>query len=58
MIFGMLIASPTKGYFVGYDGWGDNTLYPFNPATGVVGEALKDFQQRQYRRDGIGDLSG
>jgi hypothetical protein len=29
---------------VGYDGWGDNTLYPFNPATGVVGEALKDFQ--------------
>ena len=44
MISGMLMASPTKGYFVGYDGWGDNTLYPFNPTTGEVGEALKDFK--------------
>ena len=44
LISGMLVASAAKGYFVGYDGWGDNTLYPFNPTTGVVGEALKDFQ--------------
>lgn len=43
-ISGMLVASPEKGYFVGYDGWGDNTLYPFNPTTGVVGDALKDFK--------------
>ena len=44
MISGMLVDTPTKGYFVGYDGWGDNTLYPFNPTTGEVGEALKDFK--------------
>ena len=25
------IVSRTKGYFVGYDGFGDNTLYAFNP---------------------------
>jgi hypothetical protein len=43
-ISGMLISSPAKGYFVGYDGWGDNTLYPFNPTTGAVGAALEDFK--------------
>ncbi len=38
-VSGMAIASPENGYFVGYDGWGDNTLYRFNPATGeVLGE--------------------
>ncbi len=37
---GMSIVSPTKGYFVGYHGWGDNSLYPFNPTTGVVGDAV------------------
>lgn len=31
-ISGMAIVSPTKGYFVGYAGWGDNTLYSFNPS--------------------------
>lgn len=35
-ISGMAIASADKGYFVGYAGWGDNTLYTFNPMTGVV----------------------
>ena len=38
-ISGMAIVSAAKGYFVGYDGWGDNTLYSFDPATvggGVV----------------------
>lgn len=35
-ISGMAIASADKGYFVGYAGWENNTLYAFNPATGVV----------------------
>lgn len=39
-ISGMAIVSATKGYFVGYDGWGDNTLYSFNPTTGNVGNAV------------------
>ena len=43
-ISGMLVSSPVKGYLAGYDGWGDNTLYPFNPTTSVVGGALKDFK--------------
>ncbi len=39
VISGMAIVSPENGYFVGYDGWGDNTLYRFNPTTGeVLGE--------------------
>ncbi len=33
---GMALMSPTKGYVVGYAGWGDNTVYSFNPSTGVV----------------------
>lgn len=33
-ISGMAIVSKDKGYFVGYNGWGDNTLYSFNPTTG------------------------
>jgi DNA-binding beta-propeller fold protein YncE len=36
-ISGMSIVSPEKGYFVGYAGWGDNTLYAFTPGTGEVG---------------------
>ena len=43
-ISGMSIVSPTKGYFVGYAGWGDNTLYAFNPTTGVVSGAITGFQ--------------
>ena len=40
-ISGMAIASATKGYFIGYDGWGDNTLYSFDPSTGnVYGEVV------------------
>lgn len=34
--WGMSIASKTKGYFVGYTAWGNNTLYKFNPTTGKV----------------------
>ena len=29
-ISGMVLASPEKGYFVGYKGWNDNTLYAFD----------------------------
>ncbi len=36
-ISGMAICSSTKGYFIGYKEWGDNTLYSFNPTTGEVG---------------------
>lgn len=32
----MAIVSDTKGYFVGYAGWGDNSLYTFNPMTGMT----------------------
>lgn len=35
-ISGMSIVSADKGYFVGYAGWGDNTLYEFNPSNGAV----------------------
>lgn len=35
-ISGIAVISPTKGYFVGYAGWGDNSLYSFNPSTGEV----------------------
>ena len=44
VISAMLMVSPTKGYFVGYAGWGDNTLYAFNPTTGVVSGAVTGFQ--------------
>jgi hypothetical protein len=42
-ISGMAIVSAEKGYFVGYAGWGDNTLYAFSPTTGdVSGEVSAD----------------
>jgi hypothetical protein len=30
----MAIISQDKGYFVGYAGWGNNTLYTFDPSCG------------------------
>ncbi|MDZ7833448.1 MAG: hypothetical protein U5L07_17015 [Desulfobacterales bacterium] len=30
-VTGMVVVSETKGYFIGYAGWGDNTLYTFDP---------------------------
>ena len=45
-ISGMAIVSATKGYFVGYDGWGDNTLYSFDSATGVVGSAVAGLENK------------
>lgn len=45
-ISGMVIVSPSKGYFVGYAGWGDNTLYAFDPSadnpTGVAVNGLEN----------------
>ncbi len=35
-ISGMIIVNSQKGYFVGYHGWGNNTLYSFNPTNGTV----------------------
>lgn len=32
-VTGMVIVSPYKGYFVGYNSWGNNNLYKFNPAS-------------------------
>jgi|GEM_PF-356866 len=37
-ISGMTVVSATKGYFISYAGWGDNSLYSFNPTTGIVSE--------------------
>jgi len=47
-IVGMAILSPTKGYFVGYAGWGDNTLYTFDPSNpSPVGTAIEDLKNIQ-----------
>ncbi len=40
LISGMVVVSPSKGYFVGYNGWEDNTVYIFNPATGEIGGSV------------------
>jgi hypothetical protein len=45
-ITGMAIVSETKGYFVGYAGWGDNTLYAFDPSTGTVGDAVSGLEHK------------
>ena len=41
---GIALVSPTKGYFIGYAGWGDNSLYSFNPTTGEVYGAVAGLQ--------------
>ncbi len=41
-ISGMGIVSADKGYFVGYAGFGDNTLYAFDPTSGTVFGAAND----------------
>ena len=43
-IAGMVIVSETKGYFVGYEDWGDSTLYSFDPSTGTVGNAVSGLE--------------
>jgi hypothetical protein len=34
-ISGVAVVSSTKGYFIGYGGWQDNTLYTFDPSAGT-----------------------
>jgi len=44
-ISGMVIISPIKGYLVGYAGWGDNTLYSFDPsALNPIGTAISGLE--------------
>lgn len=45
-ITGMAIVSETKGYFVGYAGWGDNTVYAFDPSTGTVVGAVSGLENK------------
>ncbi|GBC59819.1 hypothetical protein DENIS_0760 [Desulfonema ishimotonii] len=46
-ISGMAVVSPEKGYFIGYAGYGDNTLYTFNPTTGAVtGTVAADLENK------------
>lgn len=42
LISSMAIVSADKGYFIGYDGFGDNTLYEFSPTTGDVSGTAND----------------
>lgn len=62
-ITGMAIVSKTKGYFVGYKGWGNNILYRFNPTTGKVlgkvGRGLANINIPGFDSSGIkGDKNG
>lgn len=46
-ISGMAVVSATKGYFVGYAGWGDNTLYSFDPSqTAPTGTAVSGLENK------------
>ncbi|MEN8247256.1 MAG: hypothetical protein ABFS43_20395 [Thermodesulfobacteriota bacterium] len=46
-ISGMAIVAPDKGYFVGYAGWGDNTLYAFDPSMATpVGTAVTGLENK------------
>lgn len=62
-ISGMAIVSRTKGYFVGYKGWGNNLLYRFNPTTGKVlgkvGQGLENVNIPGFDSSGVqGDKNG
>jgi len=45
-ISGMAFASASKGYFVGYAGWEDNSLYVFNPSTGAVSGVVNELKNK------------
>ncbi|MDH3452263.1 MAG: hypothetical protein OEN20_07560, partial [Gammaproteobacteria bacterium] len=49
----MAIAAPRKGYLVGYAGFGDNTLFAFDPVSGVIGAPLAP----QFSNIDIADIS-
>jgi hypothetical protein len=44
VISGMAILSEDKGYLVGYAGWGDNTLYTFDPSCGCNLDPVAGFE--------------
>ena len=43
-VSGMAIVSGTKGYFVGYAGWGDNSLYTFDASCGCNVTVVDGFE--------------
>ena len=43
-VAGMAIVSATKGYFVGYAGWGDNSLYAFDASCGCDVRVVEGFE--------------
>ena len=46
-ISNMALVSANKGYFIGYVGFGDNTVYSFNPSTGAVdGPVMAELQSK------------
>ena len=59
-IAGFTIKSATQAYFIGYAGFTDNTLYQFNPSTGVASAtnntALLNGQISSITLDEDGDL--
>lgn len=61
-ITGMVIVSSTKGYFVGYEDFGNNTLYSFNPSNGEVDgapvEILKNTNIQGMEAGGAVDQNG
>jgi hypothetical protein len=44
VVSGMVILSEHKGYLVGYAGWGDNTLYTFDPSCGCNIDPVAGFE--------------
>ena len=40
------IVSPTKGYFVGYAGYNDTSVFPFNPTTGEVADSIPSLNNK------------
>jgi len=45
-VSGMGVVSETKGYFIGYAGWGDNTLYSFDPSCGCSIKAVPGLENK------------
>ena len=43
-VSGMTIVSGSKGYFVGYAGWGNNSLYSFDPSCGCDVTVIDGFE--------------
>ncbi len=52
----MEVVNPTKGYFVGYAGYSNASVYPFNPTTGEVGSALSQLSNKNITIANSGGL--